>query len=75
MTREQRNLLARFETTLDLHVTGVAMMRERLRRQHPDLSARQRRRLLAHWLGRHDEPVRPDLCVRREDEFPKSWPD
>ncbi len=49
-----RGAAARLRTALDLHEAGVQMMRQRLRREHPNDSADQLRARLGRWL--HDRP-------------------
>jgi len=40
----------RFRLALDLFRTGEELMRQKLRREHPDLSAREIEARLAEWL-------------------------
>ena len=49
---------ARFQAVLDLHDTGVEMMRMNLRRRHPDATDAQIQQKLVEWL--HDRPGAPD---------------
>ncbi|MFI5401542.1 MAG: hypothetical protein ACHQ1G_01190 [Planctomycetota bacterium] len=44
----------RLRIALDLHDAGVAMMRQNLRRHHPDADEREIERLLLAWL--HERP-------------------
>lgn len=39
-----------FRTTLDLFQTGVDLMRQNLRRRHPNADAHEIERLLQEWL-------------------------
>ena len=48
----------RLRTALDLHETGVAMMRQNLRRAHPEASSSEIDRLLQAWL--RERPGAPD---------------
>lgn len=41
----------RFQTTLDLWATGVALRRQALRREHPAASETEIERLLNQWLA------------------------
>ena len=41
----------RFQTTLDLWATGVAIRRQALRREHPHASSEQIEELLNRWLA------------------------
>jgi hypothetical protein len=43
-----------FRTTLDLFETGLDVMRQNLRRNHPDASEEEIDQLLNQWL--HDRP-------------------
>ena len=61
-----------FRTTLDLFETGVDLMRQNLRREHPDETEDEIDRRLNEWL--HHRPGaefgdcpgrRVDLCARR----------
>jgi hypothetical protein len=44
-------LAERFQTTLELFAAGVALKRQALRREHPDMSAAEIERLLHRWLS------------------------
>ena len=48
----------RLRTTLDLHETGVALMRQNLRRAHPEASDSEIEQLLQAWLC--ERPGAPD---------------
>ena len=41
---------AKLRAALELHEVGVALMRQNLRRRHPEASAEQIERLLDAWL-------------------------
>ena len=43
-----------FRTTLNLHETGLALMRQNLRRAHPDATEQEIDGRLQEWL--HDRP-------------------
>jgi hypothetical protein len=43
--------LERFQTTLDLWATAVAIRRQALRREHPEASSDQIEQLLNRWLA------------------------
>jgi hypothetical protein len=43
-------MMEAFRTTLDLFQTGVDLMRQNLRRRHPEASDREIERLLGQWL-------------------------
>jgi hypothetical protein len=45
------SVFERFQTTLDLWATGVALKRQALRRGHPDLPDEQIEQLLNRWLA------------------------
>jgi hypothetical protein len=47
----------RLRLALDMFRTGEAMMRQRLRREHPDLSPAEIERRIAEWL--EDRPGAP----------------
>lgn len=49
--RMKRNL----QLTFDLHEAGVAMMRQNLRRRHPDASEAELKEMLRAWL--QDTPL------------------
>ena len=49
--RLKRNL----EITFDLHEAGVAMMKQNLKRRHPDATEAERREMLRAWL--QDTPL------------------
>lgn len=56
MNAEQRQLAARrLRATLDLYDFGVSMMRQNLRRRHPQADDRQIETLLTRWL--HERPL------------------
>jgi hypothetical protein len=61
----------RLRLALDLFSTGEAMMRERLRREHPELSVREIEKRLAEWLHERpgaefgDSPGKPVAWPRR----------
>ena len=50
----------RFQTTLDLWGTAVAIKRQSLRRRHPELSGEQIDRLLNRWLAERPGAERGD---------------
>lgn len=51
---------ARFETTLDLWATAVAVRRQTLRREHPNASTEQIEQLLNRWLAHRPGAERGD---------------
>ncbi|MFW5925373.1 MAG: hypothetical protein ACOCV4_04355 [Myxococcota bacterium] len=51
---EKERAAARLRTALDLFEAGVAMMRQKLRREHPDAPAEEIQRRLGRWL--HTRP-------------------
>ena len=72
---EQTNSVARAEaaarlrTALDLFEAGVEMMRQRLRRDHPDLAEREIAARLTAWLRERPGAEFGDAVGRR-----LSWP-
>jgi hypothetical protein len=50
MAEDHELLIQRFRTTLQLHEEGVRLMRQNLRRRHPDASEDEIERLLGDWL-------------------------
>ena len=61
---------ARLELALDMHETGVAMMRAKLRREHPELSPPAIEALVTEWL--HDRPgARDGDCQGRVVSWPR----
>ncbi|MGH7387866.1 MAG: hypothetical protein ACREM3_00170 [Candidatus Rokuibacteriota bacterium] len=59
----------RLRLALDLFDAGEALMRQRLRRQHPDLSSRDIDRRLAAWLR-----SRPGAEFGDSPGTPVAWP-
>ena len=64
---EDRRFSERFQTTLDLWATGVALQRQTIRRKHPDASDDDIDRMLTAWLQHRpgaekgDGPPDPEL--------------
>ena len=54
------SVFERFQTTLDLWATGVALKRQSLRRGHPDLPDEHIERLLNRWLAERPGAERGD---------------
>lgn len=50
-TVDDREAARRFQIALDLHETGVEIMRQNLRRRHPSESDEEIQRRLAAWLA------------------------
>lgn len=50
MEHENKKLGEKFRLTLELHETGVDLMRQNLRRRNPDESEKQIEKRLIHWL-------------------------
>ena len=66
MTEQERQAIReRFELTLELYELGEAIMRQNLRRQHPDAAEDEIEELLVEWLQHRpgaehgDAPGRP----------------
>ena len=57
VTDEQETLVQRFRLALQLHDEGVRLMRQNLRRAHPEESEEQIDRRLGAWLA--DRPGAP----------------
>jgi hypothetical protein len=57
MSDDREAAAGRLRLALDLFATGEAMMRQRLRREHPDLDAEELERRLLAWL--RDRPGAP----------------
>jgi hypothetical protein len=51
MTTARNHAAERLRFALDMHETGVALMRQNLRRRHPDWSEAQIDERLAEWLA------------------------
>jgi len=67
---EDRELLAeRLRTTFRLHEEGVELMRQNLRRRHPEAADEDIERLLAEWLSE-----RPGAEFGDAQGRPVSWP-
>jgi hypothetical protein len=54
-------------TTLDLFETGLELMRQNLRRRHPDATPNEIERLLADWLRDRPGAKFGDCVGRRVD--------
>lgn len=50
--QRKETLASRFQTTLDLFAAGEQMMRLKLQRENPGLTAREVDELLTEWLRR-----------------------
>jgi hypothetical protein len=59
----------RLQLAFDLFRSGEEMMREKLRREHPDLPAREVEALLVEWLQTRPGAEFGDVAGR-----PVSWP-
>ncbi|HCF61524.1 MAG TPA: hypothetical protein DFS52_26455 [Myxococcales bacterium] len=63
--QERQEIRERFELTMDLYELGEAMMRQNLRREHPEASEAEIEELLVAWLQKRpgaeygDAPGRP----------------
>jgi Xaa-Pro aminopeptidase len=65
-------VLARMRVTFDLYQTAVDMMRQNLRRRHPDASEAEIARRMQEWMLEQPEdppgtPLRATDTVRRHD--------
>ena len=58
-----------FRTTLDLFETGLDLMRQNLRRSHPDAGDEQIERLLSDWLLDRPGPPSRDFPGRPVDRL------
>jgi hypothetical protein len=50
MSSRPSSVVAAFRTTLDLFETGLELMRQNLRRRHPEATDADIERLLSEWL-------------------------
>lgn len=64
------SLGARLRFALDMVETGVAMMRQNLRREHPRASEAEIQARLNAWLAEAPLPLDPNLAVRESTGFP-----
>jgi len=55
---------ARLRFAFEMVETGVAIMRQNLRRQHPEASDDEIQSLLNAWLAASPAPLDPNLVVR-----------
>ena len=67
-------IAAAFQATLDLFQTGVDLMRQNLRRRHPDASDRDIERLLHEWLLERPGAEAGD-CQGRPIDVKSRFPD
>ena len=70
-------VLARMRATFDLYQTAVDMMRQNLRRRHPDASEAEIARQLQEWMLEQPEdppgtPLRAMDAARRHDSSLRS---
>ena len=68
-------LIRRFQTTVDLWATGVALRRQAFRRQHPGASDAEIERLVMAWLAErpgaeHGDGPQPDSLRLGDGERP-----
>jgi hypothetical protein len=69
VNQADRDAAARLRTTFDLFVAGVRMMRQNLRRRHPDASEEEIDGHLRAWLSRRPGAEYGDGVGR-----PVAWP-
>lgn len=69
MADDPRVLLERLRMTFRLHDEGVRLMRQSLRRRHPDASDEEIERLLGEWLSERPGAEFGDAVGR-----PVPWP-
>ena len=69
MNAEHEAAAGRFRIALELFETGVAMMRQKLRREHPEWSDSQLEARLAEWLQDRPGAEHGDAVGR-----PVPWP-
>lgn len=69
MTEDQAVLVERLRTTLRLHDEGVRLMRQNLRRRHPQAGDEEIERRLREWLSE-----RPGAEFGDAQGRPVSWP-
>lgn len=50
MSASSSSIVAAFRATLELYETGIDLMRQNLRRRHPDVDEHDIERLLGEWL-------------------------
>ena len=67
MPSSPRSIADAFRTTLDLFETGVDLMRQNLRRNHPEASDDQIEMLLLHWLRERPGAESGDCSGRAVD--------
>jgi hypothetical protein len=63
------SVAGRFKLALDLYATGEAVMRHRIRRQHPDLDDAEVEARLVAWLQTRPGAEHGDAAGR-----PVAWP-
>lgn len=69
MEEARPDVQARFRALLDLHDLSVALMRQNLRRSHPEAADEEIERLLQRWLAKRDEgEAAPWITRRRSTE-------
>jgi hypothetical protein len=69
---EPRDPATGLAETLDTMQFGLDLMRDNLRRRHPDLSEAERERLLVAWLHRRPDAPSGD-AEGQEREIPARW--
>ena len=69
MNAEREAAAGRFRAALELFETGVAMMRQKLRREHPEWSDTQLETRLGQWLQDRPGAEHGDAAGR-----PVPWP-
>ncbi len=70
MTVPQTTPAERLRIALDLHDTGVEMMRQNLRRRYPDADEQEIERLLLAWLHERPGAEHGDAIGRLRDRGP-----
>jgi len=68
-TPREKLIAARFKTTLDLFEMGQAMLRQKLRRKHPEASEAEIEAKVREWLHR-----RPGAEYGDGVGVPVAWP-
>src|SRR5258708_33181877 len=73
--RERESVGARLRLAMAMHSEGMALMRENLRRAHPDATERELDELLERWASSRpaDAPGRATPWPRRQP-IAREWP-
>jgi hypothetical protein len=74
MDEPRSDVQARFRALLELHDLSVALMRQNLRRSHPEAADEEIERLLQRWLAKRDEGEASPWTHRVESREQHSLP-